>query len=134
MRFVLDASAVIAVLQGERGNDVIINLLSQSRSPLYIHALNLCEVFYDFLKIADLDTANAALKTVLVAGLHVDETMDPKLWKMAGTLKATYRLSLADAVGVASAARANATFVTSDHKELDPLDNDSVCKFFFFRP
>jgi hypothetical protein len=44
---VLDACALIAYLRGEPGSDVIEALLLDPDVPSLIHAINLCEVYYD---------------------------------------------------------------------------------------
>lgn len=133
MKFVFDASAAIAILKGEEGSNVILKLLSNSRSQFRIHAINLCEVYYGFLQSSGKEYANRALAILLTAGISVAEIMDPIVWKTSGKLKTEYRLSLADAFDVAYAIRNDATFVTADHRQLDQLANDNVCKFFFFR-
>jgi PIN domain nuclease of toxin-antitoxin system len=50
MTVVFDASALIAYLRGERGAGVVESLLTGQGNELYVHALNLCEVYYDFLR------------------------------------------------------------------------------------
>jgi PIN domain nuclease of toxin-antitoxin system len=44
-----------------------------------------------------------------------------------------HRLSLADAVGVATAIERGGVFVTADHHELETLANKEILKFFWFR-
>ncbi len=134
MKCVLDACAAIALLRGEKGNAEILDLLEHPRTTPSIHALNLCEVYYDFLLAADPDTANQAIRTILAMGIYIHEGTRPTIWKFAGMLKAHYRrLSFADAIGVAYARSIGGIFVTSDQSELKPLANDKVCEFFFFR-
>ena len=53
MIFVLDASAMIAFLRGEPGADAVAEILLDSESQCHAHALNLCEVFYDFERAAN---------------------------------------------------------------------------------
>ena len=48
MIFVLDASAMIAYLRDEPGAGIVAEALLDPESQCYAHALNLCEVFYDF--------------------------------------------------------------------------------------
>jgi len=49
MPFVLDACAMIAYLQGEKGSSLVRQLLLDE--DCMAHAVNLCEVFYDYLFI-----------------------------------------------------------------------------------
>jgi PIN domain nuclease of toxin-antitoxin system len=46
--YVLDACAIIAFLKGEAGADVVENALLDRGSQCMAHAINLCEVYYDF--------------------------------------------------------------------------------------
>ncbi len=92
------------------------------------------EVFYHFARQHGDSMANRVLTDILSVGIEIFDEIDPKLWKEAAYLKTRYRpLSLADAIGVAYAKSIRGTFVTSDHAELEPLDRDKVCHFFFFR-
>ena len=48
MPVVLDASAIIAFLRDEPGAQVVADHLRDERQRSFAHALNLCEVYYDF--------------------------------------------------------------------------------------
>jgi PIN domain nuclease of toxin-antitoxin system len=48
MTFVLDACAIIALLRNEAGAEITDRLLLEQ--TCMAHAVNLCEVYYDFLK------------------------------------------------------------------------------------
>ncbi len=58
---VLDASAMIAFLRNERGGDVVETFLTDGIDTCVAHAINLCEVYYDFFRSADEATATAAI-------------------------------------------------------------------------
>jgi len=93
---VLDASALIAFLRGEPGADVVEGYFGPENS-LYVHALNLCEVYYDFLRAAGEVTAENAIQEILLLGVREHSDMSPAFWRSAGKLKADYRrVSLAD--------------------------------------
>ena len=47
---VLDASAVIAYLRGEPGKERVAAALLDDNTSSRMHAVNLCEVFYDTLR------------------------------------------------------------------------------------
>jgi predicted nucleic acid-binding protein len=51
----------------------------------------------------------------------------------AGRLKASYKMSLADAILVAEAFILDATVVTSDHHELDAIDKKEDIEFYWVR-
>jgi PIN domain nuclease of toxin-antitoxin system len=48
MTTVLDSHALIAFLRDEPGAEVVQSLLDRNPGSNYVHALNLCEVYYDF--------------------------------------------------------------------------------------
>src|SRR5947209_8116006 len=55
---VFDACAVIAMLRGEEGAETAASLLGEPKNLCRLHAVNLCEVYYDGLRRGD--TADAA--------------------------------------------------------------------------
>ena len=119
MNFVLDSSALIAFLRAEPGGATVREILDEHRC--FAHAVNLCEVYYDFLRAADHATALAALDDLAAAGVvEIDQLARP-LWLAAGRLKAQGRISLADCIGLALAAERQATFLTADRHELGPV-------------
>ena len=121
MTFVLDACAVLALLRKEPGCLKVRDLLADGGNECLIHAVNLCEVYYDCLRSYGEESAEQMLGGVLAAGLVLRDDMDVHFWKGAGKLKAAGRISLADTFAVMLAARDGATLVTSDHHEFDPL-------------
>ena len=57
--YVLDASALIAFLTGEEGSNFVVKLIAQAgqgETDLHLAAINLFEVYYDYLK-RDVHTA-----------------------------------------------------------------------------
>src|SRR5688572_26930768 len=124
---------MIAYLNDERGGALVENLLDDPRHSCYAHSINLCEVYYDFIRRADLVTAEQAINDLFADGVIERADLDPELWRVAGQLKAGRRLSLADAVGVALSQRLGAEFVTADHHEFDALASASVCPILFIR-
>ncbi|MDQ6832541.1 MAG: hypothetical protein M3008_04010 [Chloroflexota bacterium] len=61
MMIVLDASAMIAFLRDERGGAVVETFLTDGIDTCVAHAINLCEVYDDFIQSADDATATAAI-------------------------------------------------------------------------
>ncbi len=133
MIYVIDANAMIAVLNGEPGADVVENLLAPQGVTAYAHAVNICEVFYGVLRTGTENDAQEALKDIQSLGIQTRADMDDQFWQDIGRIKATHRLSLADAFAVALARKLNGELVTSDHHELEPLAQAGVCKINFFR-
>lgn len=131
---VLDSTSMIAYLIKEVGSDVVENALLDQTRPCVAHGLNMCEVYYHFLRTDDVATADEAIQTLLDAGVRVQETMDEAFWKDVGFLKVTYPpISLGDAVCLATARRLNADVLTSDHHELDKIAALGVLPIVFIR-
>jgi predicted nucleic acid-binding protein len=134
MTIVFDASALIAYPRGEPGAEVVEAHLASDGSELYVHALNLCEVYYDFLRASDEESAEAAVTDILTLGICERNDMSPEFWRSAGKLKAKHRrVSLADCCALALTIHVGATLVTADRHELEPLSNESVCPVEFIR-
>jgi predicted nucleic acid-binding protein len=131
--YVLDANAMIAILYDEPGADVVEGILKQQDAMCYAHAINLCEVFYGVMRSNDMSKAQASVSGLRALGIQTRDDMDDSFWQDAGRIKASHRLSLADAFAVALARRINGELVTSDHHELEPLAQAGVCKINFFR-
>jgi len=73
MNAVIDASALIAFLRDESGADVVERVLA-SADKCWAHALNLCEVYYDFWRASNQDAAEAAITDLI--GLGIEERAD----------------------------------------------------------
>jgi len=117
----LDAFAMIAFLRGEPGADGVESLFLGTDKACIAHAINLCEVYYDFIRATDGATALAAIADLESSGLVVRQDMDPLFRQEAGRYKATLvRVSLADCFAIALTQRVKAELVTSDHHEFEP--------------
>lgn len=101
MSRVIDASALIAFLRDETGADVVENALS-APEKCYAHALNLCEVYYDFFRASNQEAAEAAISDLLGLGIEDRTDMDSEFWRDVGGLKAVHRrVSLCCALALA---------------------------------
>ncbi len=119
---VLDASAILALLRKEPGQDVVADLLADTNNVCLAHAINLCEVYYDFVRNSDVPTARQVINSLPAQGIVAREDMDVAFWQSVGELKVSPgKISLADCCGLALALRLGAPFVTSDHSEFDPV-------------
>ena len=108
---VLDASAVLAVLNGEPGEKKVIPLLTESAAS----SVNLTEVAAKLLE-AGMDEASAQIAvSVLGIGEIVDFTED-SAWEAAQLRPLTkqYGLSLGDRAYLALARKLNVPAVTAD--------------------
>lgn len=138
MIFVFDSSAMLAYLNDESGADIIEQLLADANAKKYAHAVNLCEVFYDFLRSGDPATAENAAADLKRLGIIECNDMDAAFWRDIAILIAAHRrgnrrLALGDAFGVALARRLNADFVTADRGELEAVESAGTCRIRFVR-
>ncbi len=133
MIYVMDSTAMIAVLNGEPGAQVVKNFMLDVNSTCLAHAINLCEVYYQAFRESGEPAAEMALSKLSGSGVRVREDFDSAFWKSAGKIKGSHRLSLADAFAIALTLRVGGELVTSDHHELDPLAAAGVCPIIFFR-
>lgn len=132
MTFVLHASALIAYLRQEPNAHIVKNILL-SGADCMVHAVNLCEVYYDFLRAGGPSVADQAVLDVRAIGVIVVEDMDETFWKDVGWCKANHQVSFADYFAIALARKESAEVVTSDHREFEPVQRAGVCRVFFFR-
>jgi PIN domain nuclease of toxin-antitoxin system len=78
---ILDACAMIAYLQDEPGSEVVAGLLSDPAETCYAHAVNLCEVYYDFLRNSDEPGARQAIRDLDADGLVERADMGRFFWR-----------------------------------------------------
>lgn len=133
MIYVLDACALIAYLRDEPGSDVVLQALVDTNSQCLAHALNLCEVFYDFHRKTDESVATSAISDLYSVGVVQRPDLDEDFWKDVGRLKAQGKISLADCCAIVLANRVGGTLLTSDHHELDRIAAAGVCTISFIR-
>lgn len=135
-RFVLDACALIAYLNGEEGSERLEQLLDRARLnevELYVASVNVYEVFYDALRRVGAEQASVLLSDVYSLPLNVIEVVDQTLIRLAGRFKVNYQMSVADSLALALAERLNALLVTTDHHEFDAVEADDAAFFYWLR-
>ena len=75
MIYVLDACVMIALLRGERGGEVVQQLLA---NRFYAHSVNLCEVHYDCCRASNRSSADLVVAGVAMAGIGSRDLRDPQ--------------------------------------------------------
>ncbi|MGH7963395.1 MAG: PIN domain-containing protein [Candidatus Binatia bacterium] len=114
--YVFDTSAIVAFTDQEEGADEIERLLNAARANtcrIEACALSLMELYYVALQEAGEDEAAklvALVKSWPMVWIYPDE----RILLQAGKIKATYRLSVADALIAAVAKLRSATLVHKD--------------------
>jgi uncharacterized protein with PIN domain len=132
--YILDASAIIAYLRGEPGADAVSAILVDPSHDCLVHALNLCEVYYDFYRANGETAARDAMHDMFALGVQLRSDLAIEFWQRAGAIKATLRrISLADCFAVALAQFVGGTVLTSDHHEFESLAARGICAVAFIR-
>jgi predicted nucleic acid-binding protein len=132
--YILDASAIIAYLRGEPGADAVSAILVDPAHVCLAHALNLCEVYYDFYRSNGETAARNAINDMFALGVQLRDDLSAEVWQAAGALKALQRrISLADCFAVTLAQVAGGSVLTSDHHEFDSLAARGICAITFIR-
>jgi predicted nucleic acid-binding protein len=115
-RYVLDTSAVLTLIEDEAGADDVQTLLEQAKRgevSLLVSFISFMEVYYISLQERGQEEAHERVQ--LMAALPVSRVESTEaLAVLAGQLKATHRLSVADAWIAALAQERDATLVHKD--------------------
>ena len=125
---------MIAYLRAEQGGAVVRDILRDPANQCLAHAINLCEVYYDFHRAEGEAVAEQALRDLEAAGVTRREDISPAFCQAAGALKAVRRrISLADCFAVTLAKAVGGVLLTSDHHEFDPLADSGKHTIVFIR-
>ncbi|HEV8079572.1 MAG TPA: type II toxin-antitoxin system VapC family toxin [Chitinophagaceae bacterium] len=122
--YVLDTFALVAFFRGEKGADEVEKLLVDAltgRHQLYLCSYNAGEIYYAIWRKSGKGMADACRIKLLQFQITIIEA-DLQLTFEAATIKATHKLSYADAHAAALALHLNATVLTGD-KEFNDLKN-----------
>jgi predicted nucleic acid-binding protein len=133
-RYCLDACSLIAFFNDEEGSDMVDDLLDKAekgKSALFMSKVQLLEVYYDRIYTAGIDAAKERVLSILAEPITIVDTMTDTVLYEAGRFKTSYDMSLADAIGLATAGDLGAIFVTSDHKEIEPIEHHEPISFLW---
>jgi predicted nucleic acid-binding protein len=135
--YALDACALIALLNGEEGDEKVDALFQKAQTgecSLVMSVINLIEVFYGYIRDKGMQAAFTILEPLNTTPLRLISAISPRVYHEAARIKGTYSCSLADAVGIATAVELSAQFVTSDHKELEAVEAGEGLSFLWLPP
>jgi predicted nucleic acid-binding protein len=120
-KFVLDTSALISFKENEPGADDVDRILREAgpKHLVYVSFMTLMEFFYIVQQEQGESTARRSYLELKQLPLHVVES-DEELGLAAARIKASHRLSVADAWVAATAERLGAILVHKD-PEFEPL-------------
>jgi predicted nucleic acid-binding protein len=133
---VFDACALISYLNDEPGSDVVLDLLKKAvdnEVEIYMNIINLIEVHYANIRNLGKEQAAVILEKILATPIQVVSVISGAVFQEAARLKASYKCSLADAIGLATTIELSGQFVSSDHHELDVIEKSEPVPIFWFR-
>lgn len=136
--YLFDACALIAYLTAEEGKDVVGDVLRQAskyrvNTKIYMHKINLLEVYYQTAKKCGEEKANDTMETISEMPIEIIDGLSNVIFRKSGILKSKYKMSLADSVAVAESALRDGILVTSDHHELEAVERGEGVKILWFR-
>ena len=131
MALVLDASAVLAFLRDEEGAARVEEALALDTT--YIHAVNLCEVYYDLLRNHDEIVAELAVDILAKNGVITVEDLTLPLLRVAARLKAQGSVALGDVFAIALAMRQGIPVLTCDRGEFSAFAESGSVAVEFLR-
>jgi len=135
-KYILDACALIAVLNKEDGAEFVRDLIDKANDnsvSISMNIINLLEVYYGIRRELGQELADKVLSSVKSNSIEIVETITEEIFIEAGRLKSTYSISLADSLALAEASLSGATLLTSDHHEFDAIEASEKIKFHWFR-
>ena len=134
--YCFDACALLAFLNDEEGADKIEDLLNKSVAndiSVSMSIVNLLEVYYGELRDKGEEISKIVLDMVRHYSIKVVNTVSEQAFHEAARLKAKYKMSLADCIGLATAKELSGQFVTSDYKEIEAVAESEPSAIFWFR-
>lgn len=115
-RFVLDACALLRLLQDEPGAEHVQELLNDARAGTHhvmMHIINLGEVIYTIAKVHGWEEGQRKRGEIELLPITILPFSNTTFWK-AVELKSKYAMSYADCFAAAAAIHEQATLRTSD--------------------
>ena len=134
MIYVLDACALLSYLNNEPGSYIVDNLIKKAidgEVTIYMSIINLIEVHYMFIRNLGKEKAVFMLKKILASPICVVSAVSEEVFQESSRLKASYKCSVADAIGLATAIELTGHFVTSDHHELEAVEEKEPIPFLW---
>jgi len=134
--YVLDACSLISVLSNEKGADVVKDLLQRAvdgEIKIWMHKVNFFEVYYYIHKKYGESIALQLLDDIKLSPIKLNMELTDDILIKAGRLKSSYKMSLADSIGLAEAITHDGNFVTADHHELDIVEENESLSFVWIR-
>jgi predicted nucleic acid-binding protein len=125
---------LITIIKQEPGVEIVRDLLrcaAASEALVYISAVNLSEVIYNFRKEKNDAEMDQLWQNIRAMPITILREMTDPIINEAARLKSRNKMSHADSLGLAVAKELGGTFVTSDHGELEPVSRHEPIPFLW---
>jgi len=132
-QYVVDACALIAFLQDEKGGDKIRELFNAPENAFFMHSINLTEVYYDAVRVSGKEKAQELFETVAKLPITILWNLDIPFIKLVGKYKTSYKISFADCFVLALAEKEKAIVISTDHHEFDIIETTNKLSFYWLR-
>jgi len=132
---VLDACALVALLKNENGADLVAAAYKEAKdgkAKIMMNRVNLLEVFYGYYRDDGKEYAEKIMDGVAQSIVSISE-FNKEIFAVAGRLKASYKISLADSIALAQAMVLGADLLTADHHEFDVIEGKEPIRFQWIR-
>ena len=131
-KFVLDACAVLALIRGEQGMEIVRNTI-KSDAEVLLHSVTFLEIYYNIAKELGFDCADLYYEHMKQTKIEIIYQITENTIKNAGYYKSKYKISLGDAFVLATAKEQNAKIATSDHHEFDIIEQSENINILWIR-
>lgn len=133
--FVLDACALVALLNHENGAEMVVAAYKKAENgeaQIIMNRINLLEVYYGFYHEKGKEYAEKVMDGIAQSIVSISE-FDKEIFPVAGRLKASYKISLADSIALAQAIVTGGKLLTADHHEFDMIEGKEPIRFHWIR-
>ena len=134
--FVLDACALIALINKEDGAEIIEDVLKRAQAgnvSIIMNKLNFLEVYYDLYRSYGEEVADKLIRNINKPPIVIHSELSDTVFKEAGRLKASYKISIADSIALGEAIVSGGQLLTSDHHEFDLIEKSEDIRFYWIR-
>jgi predicted nucleic acid-binding protein len=135
-RYVLDACALVALLKGEQGAEIVeaaFDAAHKKTATIIMNKINLLEVYYDAYRTHGKEQADLMLSNLKKGPVSINSEISDDIFAAAGRLKASYKISLADSFALAQAIVTGGELLTADHHEFDKIEGIEPISFNWIR-
>jgi len=135
-KYVLDACALAAFFNDEKGADIVQSILleaDESKVQVYMNKLNLFEVYYGIRREESHQKAEEFYDIVNRLPITIINGISDDVFREAGRIKSSYKMSLADSIALGETSIMSAAIITSDNHEFDIIDEQESILFKWIR-